>query len=137
MPLPYSESSIVFAGEWIAPRLTVPLTGPLPHMIDMDDPQHHLRRSLVSKGFTPRRIAALEPQVTAIVTGLLDGFQGGDFISEVAALIPLYVIADLLGIPAQDRRQLLTWSEDMLAGQGDRSEATLQRTLPVWKFGPR
>jgi cytochrome P450 family 142 subfamily A polypeptide 1 len=105
-----------------------PLTGPLPHMIDMDDPEHHLRRSLVSKGFTPRRIAALEPQVTAIVTQVLDDFDGGDFISGVAALIPLYVIGDLLGIPPQDRAQLLVWSEDMLAGQGDRSEATLQRT---------
>ena len=105
-----------------------PLTGPLPHMIDMDDPDHHLRRSLVSKGFTPRRIAALEPQVTQIVTEILDDFEGGDFIGEVAALIPLYVIGDLLGIPPQDRKQLLAWSEDMLAGQGDRSEATLQRT---------
>ena len=106
-----------------------PLTGPLPHMIDMDDPDHHLRRSLVSKGFTPRRIAALEPQVTEIVSGVLDDFEGGDFISQVAALIPLYVIGDLLGIPAADRAQLLAWSEDMLAGQGDRSEATLQRTF--------
>jgi cytochrome P450 family 142 subfamily A polypeptide 1 len=105
-----------------------PLTGPLPHMIDMDDPDHHLRRSLVSKGFTPRRIAALEPQVTQIVTDVLDRFEGGDFITQVAALIPLYVIGDLLGIPAEDRAQLLEWSEDMLAGQGDRSEATLQRT---------
>ena len=106
-----------------------PLTGPLPHMIDMDDPEHHLRRSLVSKGFTPRRIAALEPQVTQIVSDVLDGFEGGDFISRVAALIPLYVIADLLGIPPQDRRQLLEWSEDMLAAQGDRSEETLRRTF--------
>jgi len=106
-----------------------PLTGPLPHMIDMDDPQHFERRTLVSKGFTPRRIAALEPQVEAIVTQVLEGFAGGDFIAEVAALIPLYVIADLLGIPPQDRRQLLDWSEDMLAGQGDRSEETLQRTF--------
>jgi cytochrome P450 family 142 subfamily A polypeptide 1 len=106
-----------------------PLTGPLPHMIDMDDPQHHARRSLVSKGFTPRRIAALEPAVSGIVRDLLERFTGGDFISEVAALIPLYVIADLLGIPPEDRRQLLDWSEDMLAGQGDRSPETLQRTF--------
>jgi cytochrome P450 family 142 subfamily A polypeptide 1 len=105
-----------------------PLTGPLPHMIDMDDPEHHLRRSLVSKGFTPRRIAALEPQVTKIVTDVLDAFPGGDFISGVAALIPLYVIGDLLGIPPEDRDQLLQWSEDMLAGQGDRSPETLERT---------
>ncbi len=106
-----------------------PLTGPLGHMIDMDDPDHLLRRQLVSKGFTPRRIAALEPQVTTIVTELLDGFEGGDFVSQVAALIPLYVIGDLLGIPPDDRKQLLTWSEDMLAGQGDRSPETLQRTF--------
>lgn len=105
-----------------------PLTGPLPHMIDMDDPQHYLRRSLVGKGFTPRRIAALEPQVARIVSELLDEFEGGDFVSGVAALIPLHVIADLLGIPPGDRRQLLAWSEDMLAGQGDRSPETLQRT---------
>jgi cytochrome P450 family 142 subfamily A polypeptide 1 len=105
-----------------------PETGPLPHLIDMDEPDHLLRRSLVSKGFTPRRIAALEPQVTQIVTELLDDFAGGDFVSDVAALIPLYVIGDLLGIPPQDRRQLLAWSEEMLAGQGDRSPETLQRT---------
>lgn len=105
-----------------------PLTGPLPHLIDMDDPQHYLRRSLVGKGFTPRRIAALERQVTAIVRDVLAEFDGGDFVSDVAALIPLYVIADLLGIPPADRRQLLAWSEDMLAGQGDRSEETLRWT---------
>lgn len=106
-----------------------PLTGPLPHMIDMDDPQHHLRRSLVSKGFTPRRIAGLEAQVSRIVGDVLDDFDGGDFIAGVAALVPLYVIADLLGIPPEDRHQLLVWSEDMLAGQGDRSPETLQRTF--------
>jgi cytochrome P450 family 142 subfamily A polypeptide 1 len=105
-----------------------PGTGPLPHMIDMDDPQHHERRTLISKGFTPRRIAALEPAVTTIVNDLLDGYEGGDFIEPVASRIPLYVICDLLGIPPQDREQLLVWSEDMLAGQGDRSEETLQRT---------
>jgi cytochrome P450 family 142 subfamily A polypeptide 1 len=105
-----------------------PLTGPFPHMIDMDDPQHHLRRSLVGKGFTPRRIAALEPQVEQVVRDVLEEFDGGDFVAEVAALVPLFVIADLLGIPAGDRRQLLAWSEDMLAGQGDRSEETLRRT---------
>jgi cytochrome P450 family 142 subfamily A polypeptide 1 len=105
-----------------------PLTGALPHMIDMDDPQHHERRSLVSKGFTPRRIAALEPAVRTIVTELLEAFEGGDFVAEVAAQIPLYVICDLLGIAKEDRAQLLVWSEDMLAGQGDRSEETLQRT---------
>jgi len=104
-----------------------PLTGPLPHMIDMDDPQHHVRRSLVGKGFTPRRIAALEPQVSQIVSELLESFSGGDCVSEVAAPIPLYVIADLLGIPPADRKQLLEWSEQMLAGQGDRSEETLRR----------
>ena len=73
----------------------------LPTMISMDDPEHQRRRSLVNRGFTPKRVAAPEPMMRQPCTRrILNGVceQGCcDFVWDVAALLPLYVIADLMG----------------------------------------
>ena len=72
----------------------------LPMMISMDDPEHQRRRSLVSRGFTPRRVADLEPTVRRLTRQILDevcALDSCDFVWDVAALVPLHVIAELLG----------------------------------------
>ena len=85
----------------------------LPMMIMTDPPRHSQLRALVSRGFTARRIASMEPAVTAIATELVEGFvQAGtcDLVAELAGPLPAMVIADLLGVPREDRAQFRQWS---------------------------
>ncbi|GAA3227017.1 cytochrome P450 [Actinocorallia longicatena] len=95
-----------------------PDTGPTPMMIDMDDPAHKLRRKLVSSGFTPRRVADQEGYLRRVCDEIIDEVcERGecDFVGEIAAMLPLIVIGDALGVAPEDRRTLLAWSDDMLS----------------------
>ncbi|MFN7952401.1 MAG: cytochrome P450 [bacterium] len=92
---------------------------PFPTMINMDNPQHNLRRSLVNKGFTPRRVAQHEPFLRATVNRLIDAvlpLGRCDFVEALAAPLPMIMIGTLLGFRAEDRDQLQRWSDDMVAG---------------------
>jgi cytochrome P450 family 142 subfamily A polypeptide 1 len=96
-----------------------PDSPPLPSMINMDDPEHKLRRALVNKGFTKRRVEDHEGKIRAIVTDLIDAVceKGrSEFVREIAAPLPMIVIGDLLGVAPEDRDRLLRWSEEMLGG---------------------
>jgi cytochrome P450 len=89
----------------------------IPMMIAMDPPAHSVNRGLVSKAFTPRRIAALEPRIREIVTGHLDRLAGRkrfDAVADFSARFPMDVISTLLGIPPQDRDQVREWSNAQL-----------------------
>src|SRR4029079_1711203 len=89
-----------------------------PMMISMDDPEHQRRRSLVYRGFTPRKIADLEPKVRDLWRQIIErgGAQGScDFVWDIAAPLPLYVIADLLGYEPDMYDDLLRWSEGMMS----------------------
>lgn len=75
----------------------------------MDDPAHLRLRTLVSKGFTPRRIRELEPRVLELTRRHLDAAlqnDGFDYITEFAGKLPMDVISELVGVPQQDREQL-------------------------------
>jgi cytochrome P450 len=75
----------------------------------LDDPGHLRLRTLVSKGFTPRRIRELEPRVTAIAVQHLDAaLQSDDFdyVEEFAGKLPMDVISELMGVPVQDRDRI-------------------------------
>jgi cytochrome P450 family 142 subfamily A polypeptide 1 len=101
----------------------------LPMMIDLDAPEHVRRRKLVSAGFTPRRVQAMEAQVRAVCDDVIDQVceQGScDFVRDIAAPLPLNVIGDMLGIAREDRSDLLRWSEDMLGSQGTADPAGLE-----------
>lgn len=87
-------------------------------MLNQDPPEHSRRRSLVNRGFTPRTIGALEQHIRDICDDLLDKLTGEvDFVTEVAAPLPLYVICELLGAPASDRDKLFNWSNRMIGSQ--------------------
>jgi cytochrome P450 family 142 subfamily A polypeptide 1 len=89
----------------------------LPMMISMDDPEHQRRRSLVYRGFTPRKVADMEPMVRVLCRQIIDRVvdQGRcDFVWDIAAPLPLYVIADLLGYEPDMYDDLLRWSESMM-----------------------
>ena len=96
------------------------MDGPRPDsglMIWMDPPEHNRYRGLVSKAFTPRRIAELEPRIRAIATGHLDALVGRerfDVVAEFTARLPMDVISSLLGIPEADRRWVQESSNAML-----------------------
>ncbi|MDE0142875.1 MAG: cytochrome P450 [Caldilineaceae bacterium] len=85
-------------------------------MLDMDPPDHTRLRSLVSKAFTPRAVAALGPRVDEIVQELLNDLgdkKQFDLIREFAYPLPVIVIAEMLGIPAEDRDRFNVWSNDI------------------------
>lgn len=98
-----------------------PDTGPLPMMIDMDDPQHRQRRKLLNRGFTPRQVQDRRQRIEAISHALIDRVcERGecDFVRDVAAWLPLIVIGDLLGAVPEQYNDLLRWSDDLMRGQG-------------------
>ena len=85
-----------------------------PMMISLDPPRHDRLRKLVSRAFTPRRVASLEPFVRATAVRLLEplGAQGGgDFVKDFSTPFPMEVIFTLLGVPHADRRQLREWMD--------------------------
>lgn len=85
----------------------------LPMMIMTDPPRHSQLRALVSRAFTPRRIARLEEGVDTLAGRLLDEATTGsgcDLVEAVAGPLPAMVIADLLGVPVEDRSQFRAWS---------------------------
>jgi cholest-4-en-3-one 26-monooxygenase len=104
-----------------------PDTGPLPMMIDMDDPDHAKRRKLVNRGFTPRRVAESEDAVRKACDEIIDAVcEKGecDFVGDIAAWLPMIMIGDWLGVAPDDRARLLRWSDDMLRGLTGLAEDT-------------
>jgi cytochrome P450 family 142 subfamily A polypeptide 1 len=102
------------SGEGYRPGL-----GPDPSLISTDPPRHTEIRRLINKGFTPRMVAQLEPHVRDIVRRTLDRVAPRgrcDFVQDVAVPLPMLVIAELLGLPLDDWRQLQQWSDDMNVG---------------------
>lgn len=82
---------------------------PIPMMIIMDPPAHTRVRQLVSKVFTPRRVAELEPTVRRITRDRLAGLEPGDQIDlfeRLASSMPMDVISTMLGVPVQDRDRI-------------------------------
>ncbi|MSO87634.1 MAG: cytochrome P450 [Acidimicrobiia bacterium] len=102
----------------------VPGMGPMPMMIDMDDPDHARRRKLVSKGFTPRRVRDLEAKIRAVCDEIIDAvYEKGscDLVRDIAAPLPMVMIGDALGVAPEDRADLLTWSDDMVSAQSNKA----------------
>jgi cholest-4-en-3-one 26-monooxygenase len=87
-------------------------------LVNQDPPDHTKTRQIISRGFTPRSIGALREVLVERANGIVDAALAkgeGDFVFEVAAELPLQAIAELLGVPFEDRRKLFDWSNQMLA----------------------
>ena len=92
---------------------------PIPSMINLDDPAHRIRRGLVNKGLTPRRVQDHAPRIRAICRELIDRAVAAgecDFVRDVAAPLPMMMIGDLLGVEPADHDRLLRWSDDLICG---------------------
>ena len=86
--------------------------------ISMDPPEHNRYRRMISPGFGPSRLKALEGQIHDRVCNILDRLGSRkecEFVTEVAAELPIQVLAELLGIPQADRLKLFDWSNSMIA----------------------
>ena len=86
-------------------------------LLNIDPPQHTKLRGIVSRGFTPRAIGNLRQVLSAraeriVQLALTEGT--GDFVNDVACELPLQAIAELLGIPQDDRRKIFAWSNEMI-----------------------
>ncbi|GAB3576918.1 cytochrome P450 [Amycolatopsis endophytica] len=86
-------------------------------LLNMDAPQHTKLRRIVSKGFTPRSIARLEETLRDRAARIVHEAKkkgSGDFVEEVACELPLQAIAELIGVPQEDRRKIFDWSNQMI-----------------------
>ncbi|MEV4556989.1 cytochrome P450 [Kitasatospora sp. NPDC049285] len=87
------------------------------HLLNIDPPDHTRLRRLVSKAFTPRRVAEFEPRVQQLTDRLIDSFAArgeADLIHELAFPLPIYAICELLGVPEEDQDDLCDWAGMML-----------------------
>jgi cytochrome P450 len=86
-------------------------------LLNSEPPDHTRLRSLVSRAFTRRGIERMGPLVAQLAHGLVDRFSGDevDIIRDFATPIPVLVIAEMLGVPAEDTRPMLDWSHAMVA----------------------
>ncbi|MGY0486083.1 cytochrome P450 family protein [Streptomyces sp. WG-D5] len=94
------------------------------HLLNIDPPDHTRLRRLVSKAFTPRRVAEFAPRVQELADDLIDAFATkgeADLIHDFAFPLPIYAICDLLGVPREDQDDFRDWAGMMIRhGKGPR-----------------
>jgi len=89
-------------------------------MLTMDPPAHTRHRRLVNRGFTPRMIGMLEPHVREVTDRIIDEAVAKgrvDFVVDAASELPLQVIAELMGVPLEDRHKVFDWSNRMIGSE--------------------
>jgi len=88
-------------------------------LLNMDDPQHNKVRGIVSRGvFTPRGVSKIEDVLRARANQICIEAKAkgqGNFVEDVACELPLQALADLMGFPQDDRKQIFNWSNQMMA----------------------
>ncbi|MFJ8966663.1 cytochrome P450 [Lentzea sp. NPDC102401] len=100
------------------------------NMLNSDAPEHRRLRKLVSSAFTPKRVEALRPSVTATAQSLLDAAQTRsrdtgrptELMEEFAIALPVMVMCELLGVPHSDRVQFRTWTEHLMRDEPEYTE---------------
>ena len=91
----------------------------VPTMLTSDPPVHERLRGVLSRAFTPRSVARLEPRLRQIAVQLVERLDDGDTVDvceTLAAPLPVIAIAELMGVPASDRDSFRRWSDDLIGG---------------------
>ena len=104
------------AAGGVRPAVAAPMS-----IITMDDPEHTVQRRIVSKGFTPRKVADLADHIREVSRGIVGEIASRgevDFVPEFAMHVPLIVIAEMMGLDPDMRERLYAWSDDMMHGDG-------------------
>ncbi len=98
-------------------------------MLNQDPPKHTKLRSLVSRGFTPRMISRLEPRIREQARLIVDKVAARgecDFVADIACELPLQVIAEMMGIPLEDRHKLFEWSNRLIGFDDPEFQTSLE-----------
>jgi cholest-4-en-3-one 26-monooxygenase len=113
-------------------------------MLNMDPPMHTRYRRLVNKGFTPRMVEELEATIRERTRAILDRVAPRgecDFVVDVAAELPLQVIADILGVPQSDRHKMFDWSNRMIGSEdpeyGVSQEEAQQASMELFAYAAK
>jgi cytochrome P450 len=117
--------------RWV-PRPLQPLNR---NLLNLDPPDHTRLRTLVSKAFTPRVVEGLRDRIQDVCNELLDAAAASgrvEIVGGFALLLPLTIIADLLGIPAQDRRRFYAWSKRVAAATSGAVFDLLRAQPALW-----
>ena len=101
-------------------------------MLTTDPPEHTRYRKLVNKGFTPRMINALEKHIREQAIEIVDRAVAkgeADFVVDIAAELPLEAIAELIGVPLEDRGKLFDWSNRMIGSEDPEYSVSQEEAL--------
>ena len=112
------NNELFSSGQGVLPGPLNPKIG----MIDEDEPRHQEMRSLINRGFTPRMVQQWSEIFQRITDEALDKIAGQsecDFVEDVAVPLPLLLIAEMIGIRAEDRGRFHQWSDAMIGAQGN------------------
>jgi cytochrome P450 len=127
-------------GVSLDPAASTPEAQATMSFLAMDPPRHTRMRALVSRGFTPRRIAELEPRIREIARRHIDRFIDAgrcDFIADFAGKLPMDVISEMLGVPEADRDQLRQWADAVVhrdEGATDVPPAALEAAANIFAY---
>ena len=110
-------------------------------MLNMDPPMHTRYRRLINKGFTPRMVSELESTMRKRTSEIIDRVADRgecDFVVDVASELPLQVIADLMGVPQEDRHKMFDWSNRMIGAEdpeyGITEEISQQASMELYAY---
>ncbi|MFE3258660.1 cytochrome P450 [Nocardia sp. NPDC059091] len=125
-----AETDALLSAKRGTPRSDPSAVALLTHMLNTDPPGHTRLRKLVTRAFTPRRVAELQPRIEEITASLLDVLEGraeADLLRDFAEPLPITVICELLGVPLDDRADFQDWTRALVAVAGleeDRTRAS-------------
>ena len=108
--------------------------------LGLDPPRHTQMRALVSRGFTPRRVAALEPRIREMAVAALERMRErgkSEFVADLAGTLPMDVISELLGVPSPDRAELRRWADTLVhreEGLFDVPRAAAEAFGKIWGY---
>jgi cytochrome P450 len=127
-------------GVMVEPLMWGPDASRFLSFLAMDPPQHTAMRGLISRAFTPRRVAGLEPRIREIAGRYLDAAvdrRGFDFMTDLAAGLPLDVISELVGVPEADRAVMRRMVDRMLhreEGMRDVPPAAMEAGMSITEY---
>lgn len=115
----YEDVRAAATDDWLfSSEQTSISTGLLPMLVNLDPPRHDQLRNLLSKAFTPRRIANLEAEIRRIARELVDPIAAsgsGDVLRGLASPLPSRVIGSLIGIPSERREAFVEWTDALVS----------------------
>ncbi len=104
----------------------------------LDPPEHTRIRRLVASAFTARRVEAMRPRVASIVDELIDGLLGqpqpADFVARFSLPLPVQVICEMLGVPAEDMEQFHAWSDTILGDWQQDSDEIMTALVDLYGY---